>query len=279
MDHPSDEGSSPAPPAGPPARSPERSRVAARLDRVLAAALAGDASAVVKVTGGELLGEARPVAGLMATALGRPDVGLAGPWRVHELLRRSHVYDDILNGLQSPNPLTRAAAARLAGAAQLSEAVIWLGDLLEDPNRSVREASARALGDHRGARAVDALRGAQTPVPLHRLAAALSRAAPDIDIEAQIRGPLSEHAAVASVLACGLRRDLLRISPLLGIAHDRRRPAIVRLAACKALAAIGDRSAADGLSRLAENDPDETVRRVAHRAHRRLLRRAMAKPA
>ena len=83
---------------------------------------------------------------------------------------------------------------------------------------------------------------------------------------------------MATVLACGLRRDVLRVSPLLGIAHDRRWPRQVRLAACKALAAIGDRSAADGLHRLAEADPDPKVKQAAERAYRRLLKRAVARP-
>jgi hypothetical protein len=41
---------------------------------------------------------------------------------------------------------------------------------------------------------------------------------------------------------------------------------------------IGDRSAADGLHRLAEADPDETIKKTADRAYRRLLRRAVSRP-
>jgi HEAT repeat protein len=67
------------------------------------------------------------------------------------------------------------------------------------------------------------------------------------------------------------------VPPLLGIAHDRRWPKQVRVAACKALASIGDRSAADGLQRLALNDPDARVKVAAERAHRRLVRRAVAR--
>ena len=93
-----------------------------------------------------------------------------------------------------------------------------------------------------------------------------------------MRQPTSERAAVAAVLACGLRRDVLRVSPLLGIAHDRRWPKQVRLAACKALATIGDRSAADGLNRLTEADPEPDMKKAAARAHRRLLKRALPRP-
>jgi hypothetical protein len=99
-----------------------------------------------------------------------------------------------------------------------------------------------------------------------------------VDIEALMRQPASERAAVATVLACGLRRDVLRVSPLLGIAHDRRWPKQVRFAACRALAMIGDSSAADGLHRLAEQDTDADIQKAARRAHRRVLRRAVAKP-
>src|SRR5947208_2628947 len=118
--------------------------------------------------------------------------------------------------------------------------------------RVVNTALAR-LG---GRRAVDALMAGADRIPLHRLAIALSRAASDVDIESLMRSPASERAAVATVLACGLRCDVLRVSPLLGIAHDRRWPKQVRVAACKALATIADRSAADGLKRLADGDPD-----------------------
>ena len=92
-----------------------------------------------------------------------------------------------------------------------------------------------------------------------------------------MRQPANERAAVATVLACGLRRDVLRVSPLLGIAHDRRWPKQVRFAACKALAMISDRSAADGLHRLAEKDSDPDIQKAAQRAHRRVLRRSVAR--
>jgi len=114
-------------------------------------------------------------------------------------------------------------------------------------------------------------------IPLYRLAIALARGASDVDIEALMRQPASERAAVATVLACGLRRDVLRVQPLLGIAHDRRWPNKVRVAACKALATIGDRSAVGGLSRLAEGDPDPVMKKAGERAHRRLVKRAVGK--
>lgn len=224
------------------------------------------------------MNESGAVARTIERALARPGVGVAGHFALQELLRRSMVHDELVNGLQSPNPLIRAAAARISGAARLTDAVIWLGDLVQDPNPAVREAAVRALAQLGGRRSVELLVDAGAAVPLHRLAIALAHGATDIDIEALMRQPVSEHAAVATVMACGLRHDVLRIPPLLGIAHDRRWPPQVRRAACKALAMIGDRSAADGLARLAEAEPDPTVRQIAHRAHRRLLRRAVARP-
>ena len=257
-------------------RSGTRSRVAGRVDRVVNTALAGERSAVLNLTVGELLSEPEAVSAAIGAAVDRPGAGVTGHWMVHELFRRSALYDDLLNSLASPNPLTRAAAARVCGAARLTESVLWIGDLLEDSNPRVRDAAVRALGHMGGRRAVERLMSASA-LPVYRLAIAISRAASDLDIEALMRQPASEDAAIATVLACGLRRDVLRVSPLLGIAHDRRWPKKVRIAACKALAAIGDRSAADGLHRLGTNDPEPSVKTAADRAYKRLLKRAVGR--
>jgi hypothetical protein len=258
-------------------RGAGRSRVAGRVDRVLNTALAGERSAVLNVTAAELLSEPAAVTAVIAAAVDRPGVGVMGHWMVHELFRRSELYPDLLNALASPNPATRAAAARVCGAARITEAVLWLGDLLADSNPAVRHAAVRALAQMGGRRAVEKLMEESGRIPLYRLAIALSQAASDVDIEALMRQPASEAAAVATVLACGLRHDVLRVSPLLGIAHDRRWPKKVRVAACKALAAIGDRSAADGLHRLAMSDPDSSLKVAADRAYRRLLKRAVGR--
>jgi len=247
------------------------------VERVVATALEGEKAAVLNATVAELLVEAEPVARAFEDALdNRPQVGVMGHWMLHELLRRSQLHDGLLNELGSPNPVTRAAAARVCGAARLTDSTIWIGDLVADGNPRVRHAAVRSLGRLGGRRAVEILMESSDEIPLYRLAIELSRAATDIDIEALMRKPVSEAAAVATVLACGLRRDLLRISPLLGIVHDRRWPKQVRIAACKSLSAIGDRSAADGLKRLADTDPDDELRRAADRAHRRLVKRAVA---
>ena len=106
--------------------------------------------------------------------------------------------------------------------------------------------------------------------PANRLAITLAQAATDMDIEALMRQPASEKAAVVTVLACGLRRDALRVPPLLGIAHDKRWPIKVRVAACHSLGMIGDPSAVGSLDVLAEKDPDPALKRAASLAWRRL---------
>jgi len=270
-------GSSNRPTVQAPIRAVGRSRVAGRVDRVLNTAIVGERAAVLNVTASELLAEPVPVARTLGAALGRPGVGIIGHWMVQELLRRSNLYSDLLNALVNPNPVTRAAAARVCAAARMTDSVLWLGDLVRDKNPAVRDAAVRALAQLGGRRAVEVLMSSRDVVPQYRLAIALARAATDVDIEALMRNPEDEAAAIATVLASGLRGDVLRVPPLLGIAHDRRWPKKVRKAACKALATIGDRSAADGLKRLALYDPDPDVKTAADRAHLRLVKRVVAR--
>jgi HEAT repeat protein len=251
--------------------------VAGRVDRVVNTALAGERAAVLNTTPVELLAEPEPVASVIQAALNRPGVGVMGHWMVHELFRRSKLYEELVDSLTSPDPATRAAAARICGAARMTDSAQWIADLLQDSDPRVRDAAVRSLAHLGGRRAVEYLMASAGRIPVYRLAIALSRAASDVDIEALMRWPASENAAVATVLACGLRRDVLRVSPLLGIAHDRRWPNQVRRAACKALATIGDRSAADGLHRLAASEPDPLVKKAAERSYRRLLKRAVGR--
>ena len=82
-----------------------------------------------------------------------------------------------------------------------------------------------------------------------------------------------------TVLACGLRRDTLRVPPLLGIAHDRRWPKPVRIAACKSLGMIADPASSDGLRTLVHREPDADVKKAAMHAQRRLHASAEAGPA
>lgn len=224
----------------------------------------------LNVTAPELLAEPYQVGAMVVAALERAGPGLSGQWRVTQPFRRSGLSDQLLNSLVNPNPLVRAAAARLCGSLRLTESVVWIEDLVQDKNPKVRQSAIRALGLLGGRRAVEALMAAADVIPTHRLAIALSMAASDLDIEALMRQPASEKAAVVTVLACGLRRDTLRVQPLLGIAHDRRWPKVVRIAACKALGMIGEPAAADGLRTLVEREPDAEVKKAAMHARKRL---------
>ena len=264
--------------SGAASRAP-RSRLASQIERVLNAALAGERQVVLNVSAAELLAEPYKVGAVIVSALEEAGPGLTGQWRITEPFRRSGLSDELLNSLVSPNPLTRAAAARLCGALRLTGSVIWIEDLLQDKNPKVREAAIRALGLVGGRRAVEALMAAADKIPIHRLAIALSMAASDLDIEALMRRPDSEKAAVVTVLACGLRRDTLRVPPLLGIAHDRRWPKPVRIAACKSLGMIADPASSDGLRTLVQREPDADVKKAAMHAQRRLHASAEAGPA
>jgi HEAT repeat protein len=261
--------------SGAASRAP-RSRLAAQIERVLNAALAGEPHVVLNVSAAELLAEPYKVGAVIVAALEQAGPGLTGQWRITEPFRRSGLGDELLNSLVNPNPLTRAAAARLCGALRLTGSVIWIEDLIQDKNPKVREAAIRALGLIGGRRAVEALMAAADKIPTHRLAIALSMAASDLDIEALMRRPDSEKAAVVTVLACGLRRDTLRVPPLLGIAHDRRWPKPVRIAACKSLGMIADPASADGLRTLVQREPDADVKKAAMHAQRRLHASAQA---
>ena len=225
---------------------------------------------MLNVSAAELLNEADQVGSVIASAIERAGPGLTGQWRIGEVFRRAGRSDDLLNSLVSPDPTTRASAARLCGALRLTQSVAWIEDLLQDPDPRVRDSAIRALGQLGGRRAVEALMAAVDTIPMHRLAITLAQAATDIDIEALMRQPASEKAAIVTVLACGLRRDGLRVPPLLGIAHDKRWPVQVRIAACQSLGMIGDPSAVGSLDVLAEKDPHPELKRAAARAWKRL---------
>jgi len=225
---------------------------------------------VLNTTAAEILNEPYQVGAVVAAALDRAGPGLTGHRRVTDTFRRAGVSDELVNALVSPDPVTRASAARLCGSLRLGEAVIWIEDLLQDSDAKVRDAAVRSLAELGGRRAIEALMGSVNRLALHRLAISIARGATDLDIEALMRQPGSEKAATVTVLACGLRRDALRVAPLLGIAHDRRWPVQVRIAACRSLGMIGDTSAVGGLDVLAEKDPDPGVKKAAAQAWRRL---------
>jgi HEAT repeat protein len=246
-----------------------RSRLAARVDRLLTAALGGDPHVNLNVKASELLGDAGAVASAVSETLGRAGPGLTAQLRLQQTLGAAGVVDDLMNALVSPDPDVRIAAARLCGALRVSDSVPWLADMIDDPKPRVREAAIRALGELGGHRAVAALMSAADRIPQHRVAIEVARAASDMDIEALMREPASVQAAVVTVLACGLRHDSLRVGPLSAIARDRRWPARVRLAACRSLGMIGDSSASGALGTLT-GDPDAAIRGAAIDAQKRL---------
>jgi hypothetical protein len=254
-----------------------RSRLATRVDRVLTAAIAGEPHVTLSAKSSELLAD-DSVAGAISSVLERAGPGIMGHWRVTQTLKATGLDAELLNSLVDPDPKVRIAAARLCGAFRLTDAVVWLADLMGDANPKVRDAAVRALGVLGGRRAVDALMSALDRLPQHRLAIELSHAASDMDMEVLMREPASVQAAVVTVLACGLRYDRLRVGALTGIAHDRRWPSRVRSAACCALAMIGDPTTADGLRPLT-GDPDAGVRLAAAKAQRRFRPAGAAGPA
>ena len=181
-----------------------RTRLAARIERVLNAAIAGEPDVVLNVSAPEVLAEPGPIGAVISAALDRAGPGLSGQWRITAPFRRSGLSDELFNSLVSSDPEIRASAARLCGALRLSEAVMWIADLMHDENPRVRDSAVRALGDMGGQRAVEALMGSADSIPMHRLAIELATAASDLDLEPLVRKPASEKAAVVAVLACGL---------------------------------------------------------------------------
>ena len=257
---------------------PTRSRLAARVDRILTAALAGDSHVELNVKATELLANAGSVALAISDVVDRAGPGLTAQLRLSQALRSAGLADELLNALANPDPNVRIAAARLCGALRMTDSLPWLADMIGDSRPKVWEAAIRALGELGGRRAVDVLMSAVDRLPQHRLAIELARAASDMDMEALMREPASVQAAVVTVLACGLRHDSLRLGPLSAIAADRRWPARVRAAACHALAMIGDSSTAAVPIRLT-NDPEPAVRLAATKADARFKARAKGRQA
>ena len=241
--------------------------MAAQVNQALVSALTGQPS-VFNMKPSDLLTSVDQVAPAIAGVMHRPGMTLTQQFRVNRALHRAGIDSAILDAFASPDPRTRIAAARLAGALRLADAVAWLADLLEDPDEGVRRAAGVALGRTGGRRAVEALIGSAARFHPYELAVNLARAASDIDLDGLLRENEMSAAAVAVALACGLRADALRFPRLVAIARDPRAEPELRAAACRALGMIGDRAAA-GVLRNLTYDHNTVVSSAANRGLRR----------
>jgi HEAT repeat protein len=221
------------------------------------------------VKASEMLAEAEAVAQVISAALERAGTGLATQLTVTNAFRRSGLEADLVDSLGDPDPGVRIAGARICGALRLPDSVPWLAELLDDPNPAVSEVAVRALGQAGGRRVVEALMSRADRLPRYRVAKELSRAASDIDLESLLRETVSARATVTVVMACGLRGDALRAPLLVKMAQDRQCETEIRVAACRAVAMIGDPAGADAMRMLA-TDPDPTIRKAAVRARMRI---------
>jgi HEAT repeat protein len=246
-----------------------RTRLASKIERVLATALGSDPRVVLNVKASEVLAEPRPVAEVISAALESAGNGLMSQLAITHTFRRSGLEPELLNSLASPDPALRIAGARLCGALRLPDAVPWLADLLDDASPAVRDVAVRSLANAGGHRVVAALMARADHLPSYRLAQALARAASDIDLESLLREPIPVKTKVTVLMACGLRGDALYGPLLVRMAQDRQCETEIRVAACRALAMIGEPAGADAMRTLA-TEQDETVRRASVRARMRI---------
>jgi HEAT repeat protein len=236
---------------------------------VLTTALGGDPRVVLNVKASELLAEPGPVAEVISAALENAGNGLVPQLTITQAFRRSGLEAELIDSLASSDPAVRIAGCRICGALRLPDAVPWLADLLDDPSPAVRDVAIRSLADVGGHRVVAALLARADRLPSYRLAMALARAASDIDLESLLREPSPVKTMVMVLMACGLRRDALHGHLVVRMAQDRECETEIRVAACRALAMIGEPAGADGM-RLLATDPDETVRKASVRARMRV---------
>jgi HEAT repeat protein len=246
-----------------------RSRLAGKLERALNTVLGGDHRVVIEVKASELLAEADAVSQVISAALERAGPGLATQLTLTQAFRRSGLDAELIDSLGNPDPAVRRAGARVCGALRMPEAVPWLADLLDDPVPAVQEVAIRALGEAGGRRVVDALMSRVDTLPQYRVAKELARAASDIDLESLLRREGDAKTTVTVLMACGLRGDALRTPLLVRMAQDDECDTEVRVAACRAVAMIGDPAGADAMRTLA-TDPDEAIRNAAMRARLRI---------
>jgi len=150
--------------------------------------------------------------------------------------------DAAIDGLASRLAAQRIRSARSVAALKAERAVGWLVPLLSADEAKVREAAARALGRIGGVRSADALvRAIERRGATRTLIVELSRAAPDLYLEAAMFGPRRAGVIPAVAVAAGLRRRQTAAGPLLALLKSGSRKE--RVVACRALGWIGVRRA------------------------------------
>ena len=192
----------------------------------------------------------------------------AGSPRLHRLtaaLAASGSLAAIIDGLVDSHAGRRWRSARLAGALRLDAATPWLAELLSSREAYVRVAACRALGRIGGATAAAALVAALRVrrISAGRLVIELARAAPDLYLESCLNLPrnASVRPGLVAALALRRRRTALHTMRRLVLSGSQRE----RTYACRALAWLGERAAADDLAQALEH-PSWRVRHAAARS-------------
>lgn len=200
---------------------------------------------------------------LAAVARGLDPHG-AAMQRLIACLVNAGALDQIVDSVESAPVHQRVAAIRALGALRLYEAVSWVAPLLSAPERPIRDAAARMLGQVGGAQSASALLGAiYRRGYQRRLVLELARSAPDHFVESALSQPLKRGARPALALASGLRRRRAATGPLMTlVSRGSRRE---RQISCRALGWIGAVTAAPVIAE-ALGDGDWKIRMSAAKA-------------
>lgn len=184
--------------------------------------------------------------------------------RLRYVFHVSGTTEAVIDGLAARDLHRRARSARLVGALRLEESVAWVAPLLASRETSVAEAAARALGRIGGIRSAEALLAAvEHAGPRRVLITELSRAAPDLFVEAALAGSQRPGVMAAAGVAAGLRRRQTGVGPLLTLLTTGNRRQ--RVISSRALGWIGARTAIPVIG-LALQDRQWRVRMSAAKA-------------
>jgi HEAT repeat protein len=184
--------------------------------------------------------------------------------RLGAALQESGSIDRLVRRLRGSDPQSQARALQVIGALRLEGAVPWMTPLLDSPERSVRNAAARAMGRIGGVNSAEALllsiqrRGAS-----RMLISELARSAPDHFLESELKRPRHPSVRWAAAAAAGLRGRQPAVGPLIELlrAGNRRE----RRVSCRALGWIGSTSAMQAVA-VALHDREPKVRASAEKA-------------